>query len=167
MVWSHDWQRPVGKGRIEVKADRAVFAGKFNLATSWGRDAYESVKDMADLQEYSYGYAPIDAEPGVVHGQSVRILKALKACEVSPVLVGAGRDTGTESIKQAEADQPETFVAHGDRVLVVVRDYLARAQTIGRMRAEEQSKAGLVLTKSNRDRIAALLEALGAVRGEW
>jgi len=107
MVWSHDWQRPVGRGVIEVKADRAVFAGRFNLATSWGRDAYESVKDMGDLQEYSYGYAPIDAEPGVVDGQNVRILKALKVFEVSPVLVGAGVDTGTERIKALPPDLEE------------------------------------------------------------
>jgi len=107
MVWSHDWARPVGRGRIEIKTDRAVFAGTFNLKTSWGRDAYESVKDMGELQEYSYGYAPIESEPGTMDGQNVRFLKRLQVFEVSPVLVGAGKDTGTERIKAAGLDDLE------------------------------------------------------------
>jgi HK97 family phage prohead protease len=102
MVWSHDWSRPVGKGTIEVKTDRAVFAGAFFLQTPSGAEAYEIVKAMGELQEYSYGYAPLDAEPGVHEGQPVRLLKRLQVFEVSPVLVGAGVGTGTERIKQAE-----------------------------------------------------------------
>lgn len=100
MVWSHSWSQPVGRGVIRVLGDRAVFEGRFNLKTSWGRDAYESVKDMAELQEYSYGYEPLESEPGTHQGQKVRVLKKLRVFEVSPVLVGAGVNTGTEQIKQ-------------------------------------------------------------------
>jgi HK97 family phage prohead protease len=102
MVWSHDWNRPVGRGTIEVKRDRAVFAGAFFLQTASGAEAYGIVKAMAELQQYSYGYQPLEAEPGIHEGQPVRFLKKLQVFEVSPVLVGAGVGTGTERIKQAD-----------------------------------------------------------------
>lgn len=105
MVWSHDWSRPIGRGTIEVLPDRAVFQGRF-FTTAAGAEAYEAVKQMGDLQEYSYGYAPVQAEPGEVDGQPVRVLKALKVFEVSPVLVGAGVGTGTDRIKQIDLGEP-------------------------------------------------------------
>jgi HK97 family phage prohead protease len=101
MVWSHSWDRPIGRGVIKVLPDRAVFEGRF-FTTAAGREAYESVKQMGDLQQYSYGYAPLEAEPGVHDGQPVRILKGLEVFEVSPVLVGAGVDTRTERIKATD-----------------------------------------------------------------
>jgi HK97 family phage prohead protease len=101
MVWSHDWSRPIGRGAIKVLPDRAVFEGRF-FTTAAGREAYESVKQMGDLQEYSYGYAPLEAEPGVLDGQPVRFLKKLHVFEMSPVLVGAGVGTGTERLKAAD-----------------------------------------------------------------
>lgn len=99
MVWSHDWSRPVGKGVIRVRPDRAVFEGAFFLKTAWGADAYATVTEMGDLQEYSYGFQIKEAAPGVHDGQPVRVLKSLEVFEVSPVLVGAGVGTGTERIK--------------------------------------------------------------------
>ena len=99
MVWSHDWHRPVGRGTIRVLPDRAVFDGQFFLQTAWGQDAYETVKAMGDLQEYSYGFQIKEAAPGTHDSQPVRVLKSLEVFEVSPVLVGAGVGTGTERLK--------------------------------------------------------------------
>lgn len=106
MVWAHDWTRPVGKGVIRVDGERAVFDGTFNLKTSWGRDAYEAVKDAGDLQEYSWGFKTTDTEYGEKDGRRVRFIKAANVYEVSPVLVGAGIGTGTLAVKAQGAAGP-------------------------------------------------------------
>jgi HK97 family phage prohead protease len=104
LIWAHEWETmPVGKGTIEVHADRAVFNGAFHLQTQYSRDAYETVKAMGDLQEYSYGFDVDDAEPGEWEGQPVRLIRKFgRIYEVSPVLVGAGERTGTLAIKSVE-----------------------------------------------------------------
>lgn len=99
MVWSHNWDMPVGKGIIRVQPDRAVFEGRFFTDTSAGRDAYQTVKNMAELQEFSWGFAILDAEPGQQDGQVVRFIKRTDIFEISPVLVGANRQTGLLDIK--------------------------------------------------------------------
>jgi HK97 family phage prohead protease len=99
MVRSHDWSRPIGKGTIRVLDDRAVFDGRFFLDTIDGLDAYKTVKNLAELQQYSYGFQVLEAEDGTHEGKAVRVLKRLEVFEVSPVLVGAGIGTRTERIK--------------------------------------------------------------------
>jgi HK97 family phage prohead protease len=99
LVWSHQWTQPVGDGTIRVLPDRAVFEGQFWTDTIDGEQAYKKVKRAGDLQEYSYGYIIRDAGPGTHDGQPVRVLKSLEILEVSPVLKGAGVNTGTEHIK--------------------------------------------------------------------
>src|SRR5262245_36054753 len=57
LIWSHEWSSlPVGKGRIRVTRDAAIFDGAFHLQTQWSRDAYETTKAMGSLQEFSYGF---------------------------------------------------------------------------------------------------------------
>jgi HK97 family phage prohead protease len=117
LIWSHEWQRlPVGKGHIRVTRDAAVFDGAFHLQTQWSRDAYETVKAMGSLQEYSYGFeiAP-DGWTMDEHddGGPVRIIHKIgRVFEVSPVLVGAGEQTATLGVKQLDRDDgppPEGF----------------------------------------------------------
>jgi HK97 family phage prohead protease len=166
MVWAHQWDRPVGKGVIRVKSDHALFEGDFFLGTAWGRDAYETVKQMAELQEYSYGYLPLDAEPGTQDGQPVRFLKKLKVFEVSPVLVGAGEGTRTESVKAVDAeadDDHEKFADHLERVLAEVLAVSGRADEIAALRAKEGrplSAARRRKLTDHREALAALLEGL-------
>lgn len=107
LIWAHEWETmPVGKGSIEVQADRAVFVGAFHLQTQHSRDAYETVKAMGDLQEYSYGFDIAAAEMGEWDGQPARLIQKFgRIYEVSPVLVGAGERTGTLAIKAAEQKQ--------------------------------------------------------------
>jgi HK97 family phage prohead protease len=111
MVWSHDWHRPIGRGTIRVLPDRAVFDGAFFTKTAWGRDAYETVKEMGDLQDYSYGFQILDSAGGTHDGAPVRVLKSLQVFEVSPVLVGAGIGTGTDHIKADDALEDKPFEA--------------------------------------------------------
>jgi HK97 family phage prohead protease len=99
-AWGHNWSvLPVGKGVISTDASHARVDGRFFLNTTAGRETYAVVKDLGDLQEWSYGYDVLDAERGRFQGRPVRFLKALNVHEVSPVLVGAGIGTMTEALK--------------------------------------------------------------------
>jgi hypothetical protein len=98
-AWGHNWNVPaVGRGTIHSDDREAWVDGAFNLATVAGREHYETVKNLAGLQSWSYGYDVVESSPGKWHGEQVRFLKRLVVHEVSPVMLGAGV-TRTESIK--------------------------------------------------------------------
>lgn len=99
-VWAGG--KPVGKGTIRVEQDRAVLEGKFFLSTEHGREAFETVKAMGEMQEWSYGFdvLEVDPVPEEMRQKGVRrILKKLKTYEVSPVFRGAGVNTQTLAVK--------------------------------------------------------------------
>lgn len=103
VVWGHDWfGPPVGKGKIAVDQDRARIVGEFNLASSQGRDAYETVKFMGGLQEYSWGFGVTEIDSVEIDGQSFPAITGVDPVEVSPVLVGSNPETGTLDIKGAK-----------------------------------------------------------------
>ena len=103
MVWSHNWDKPIGKGTIKQTDNEALFEGEFFMDTESGKEAYNLVKNMSDMQQWSFGYRVNDAEVSeFTHdGEEVdaRYLKDLTVFEVSPVLVGANQDTYTLAIK--------------------------------------------------------------------
>lgn len=96
---SWDGALPIGKGTIRESGDLGILDGQFFMDTDQGRNGYGTVKAMADLQEWSYGYNVIDGGPGMFDGKRVRELRKLDVFEVSPVLKGAGVGTGTLAIK--------------------------------------------------------------------
>ena len=107
MVFAHKWDQPIGKGKIIQEDDKAVFKGKFFMGTEAGKEAYNLAKEMGDLQEWSFGFRINDYEVSEFKkdGESVgdvRYLKDLEVYEVSPVLVGANRQTYTLAIKTGE-----------------------------------------------------------------
>jgi HK97 family phage prohead protease len=98
--WGHRWQDlPVGRGVIHQDDKKAWVDGVFFLDTTAGKETYQTVKNLGDLQEWSYGYEVTGSELGKFENQDVRFLNALEVAEVSPVMLGAGIDTRTESIK--------------------------------------------------------------------
>ena len=103
MVWSHKWDMPIGKGTIAQDNDKAVFKGEFFMDTDSGKEAYNLVKNMGDMQQWSFGYKVNDSEFAKAETQNgetdARYLKDLTVYEVSPVLVGANQDTYTLAIK--------------------------------------------------------------------
>jgi len=103
MVWSHKWDMPIGKGTIAQDNDKAVFKGEFFMDTESGKEAYNLVKNMGDMQQWSFGYKVNDSEFAKAETQNgetdARYLKDLTVYEVSPVLVGANQDTYTLAIK--------------------------------------------------------------------
>jgi len=96
---SHGAALPVGKGRIRTTPREAILDGRFFLDTAAGRDTFTVVKEMGDLQEWSYGYEPIKFHFGNFEGRKVRFLEQVRVDEVSPVLRGAGVGTRTLGVK--------------------------------------------------------------------
>ena len=105
MVWAHKWDMPIGKGRIKEDDGKATFDGESFMDTDSGQEAYKIVKNMGDMQQWSFGYRVNDAERAPFKSadsedeQDARYLKDLTVFEVSPVLVGANQDTYTMAIK--------------------------------------------------------------------
>lgn len=107
--WGHRWQDlPTGIGEIHSDDEKAWVDGRFFLDTQAGLETYKTVKNLGDLQEWSYGFDIIESEDGEVEGQKVRILKDLDVYEVSPVLLGAGIGTQTVAIKAQREDEVMT-----------------------------------------------------------
>lgn len=118
---------PVGKGVIHTTDTEAILDGQFFLNTTAGRDTFEVVKQMDDLQEWSYGFdvRPGASRHGEFNGQQVRFLQAMSdgtpggdVHEVSPVLLGAGIDTRNLAVKSAGGKQSGRPVAGHDTEVV-------------------------------------------------
>lgn len=124
MVWSHQWDKPIGKGVIKVESERAVFNGRLWLDTDDGEQAYRKIKNAGDLQEYSWGFQIKAAEPGVQDGDPVRFITSAEVFEVSPVLVGANRETYTLAIKSA-ALKRHLSREHMDRIIAILLEALS------------------------------------------
>lgn len=103
LVWNHDWSKVIGRGIIETDNQKAVFKGYF-LDTEAGKEAYETVKAMQDMQQFSYGFQVMKSSKGK-HIDSkgeevpVRVLEDVKVWEVSPVLVGAQQNSFVQALK--------------------------------------------------------------------
>ena len=103
LVWNHDWSKVIGRGIIETDNQKAVFKGYF-LNTEAGKEAYETVKAMQDMQQFSYGFQVMKSSKGT-HIDSkgeevpVRVLEDVKVWEVSPVLVGAQQNSFVQALK--------------------------------------------------------------------
>lgn len=181
MVWAHDWSKPIGKGVVKVESDRAIFNGRLWLDTFDGEQAYKRIKAAGDLQEYSWGFQIKNAEPGVLNEQPVRYITSAEVFEVSPVLVGANRETYTLSIKDAKRHLNRSQL---DRIVAVILEALAADELVADEAAEsDDGKAAdpVALLKaytaslkaadddallSAREPLHALLSDLGAIRGE-
>ena len=157
MVWSHDWSRMIGKGTVRVEPDRAVFDGQLFLNTAAGNDAYETIKSMDNLLEYSWGFRVLDADYAERDGSFIRIIKSTEPFEVSPVLVGEGLGTHTLSLKYG---QP--FSDQSAAVLAAVSDLVARSRSLADLRTKE----GRTLSTANRGRLGEIRDAMKAAAGD-
>ena len=168
-------QLPVGRGVIKTTDDEAILLGQFFLNTTGGRDTFEAVKGLGELQEWSYGFDVIESEDVDDDEKAAsRRLKKLKVHEVSPVLLGAGIDTRTLTVKhtgwfdRVDDSIPMTFTSatattgkslplcdEVERALGSTQAAAARIQALGSLRAE--GKEGRVLSAANRERLTNLL----------
>jgi len=146
---------PVGRGTIHEVGDQAILKGQFFLATQHGRDTFETIKAMGELQEWSYGFDTVDSERGMKDDQSVQFLKKLKVHEVSPVMLGAGVDTRTLAVKGGQK-----LSEHAAAVLADVDALVTRAVEVKTLRSEH----GKGLGEETTDLLAQLEPSLKRLR---
>jgi hypothetical protein len=149
---------PVGKGVIGSDDKEAWVDGQFFIDTTDGANTYKTVKALAEdgLGEWSYGYdvldrstdpADLEAYPG-----ALQIFKRQDVFEASPVLIGAGVNTGTEFVKSIDVP----YADHAELALATVKAWVDRS----RDRAAFRAKEGRALSANDRERLTALTGAL-------
>lgn len=118
---------PVGKGTITEEGGKAVFRGKFFMTTERGREAFHTVKELGTDSEWSFGF-PRQVKTAEMSDEwkdkgARRLIAGLRPIEASPVIIGAGVDTGTVGVKSAEPEpEPEPVQAEiGDDDLELYR----------------------------------------------
>jgi hypothetical protein len=129
---------PVGKGVIRTSKTDAIFDGQFFMNTTAGRDTFEVVKQMGDMQEWSYGYDALEYSFGEKDDQHVRFLAKQLVHEVSPVLIGAGVGTRTLTAKSGG----RTFSDEATLVVASVNALVDRAADVMAKRAEKGKGLG-------------------------
>ena len=146
---------PLGKATMEDRGDKAIAVGKFNLDIQPGKDWHNAIRfDLENgksVQEWSFAYRVVESEMETRDEEEVRILKKMDVMEVSPVLRGAGVDTGTLSAKSKQR-----FTDQLDATLTAVEDTLERAKSIAKLRANND-KPG-TLSDNHKARIKTMRE---------
>jgi HK97 family phage prohead protease len=173
MVWGHDWKDVIGRGEIVQDDHRATFKGQFIMDTQAGRDAFNTVKAMGDLQQWSFGYEVLDSEQGLFQKDSgdieVRYLKDVKVWEVSPVLVGANQNTETvlvknqdtqKEVKQEVKEETGTrFNEDVDNLLMRLSAVLKRAKELTALRISKEK----LLSEGSTDTLVDLQDTIQEV----
>jgi hypothetical protein len=149
---------PIGKAVIKEVGDEVIAEGQFNLKMAEGRDTYEAVKFAPELQEWSYGFYPIKASDGTGDSTGCRILEQVDVKEISPVLVGAGVNTGVLAIKS----EGQSLEAQVEEALAANTTVSTRIKSLADLRRKE----GRVLSTANRERMKSLLESLSTVAAD-
>lgn len=160
---AHERTAPrLGKAILKEADNIAIADFKFNLDKDaiTAREWFSSLKFDANngepLQEWSFGFDVIDAENGEFEGKSVRFLKSLRVFEISPVLRGAGIDTGTLSIKEKKN---QTFKEEMEKALTSLGDVKAiieRTKSLAVLRAEK----GQGLSNEKQDQLKSIDKTL-------
>lgn len=115
IAWGHDWRQPVGRGSIKVTRKEAKLTGRFFLTTTAGLEAFNTVKEMAELQQWSWGFSVLEWKFAEVDGvEGVRVITKTEPFEVSPVLVGANQETRTVAVKDWQPPVGYKMLLGGD-----------------------------------------------------
>jgi len=165
LVWNHDWSKVIGRGIIETDNQKAVFKGYF-LNTEAGKEAYETVKAMQDMQQFSYGFQVLKSSKGT-HIDSkgeevpVRVLEDVKVWEVSPVLVGAQQNSFVQALKSGlepvdEEIKAEMLIESTEPKVSSKDDASIISSSQQGMRLGEQAVASLEELKAFTERIEDL-----------
>jgi Caudovirus prohead serine protease len=157
---SWDGALPPGRGTIREVDGWGVFDGTFLMDTTHGRDTFHTVKALADLQEWSYGYVA-ETRLGQFEGRDVRFLVRQDIFEVSPVLRGMGQGTHVMAIKSGGTGDGLPYAEHVVWVTGQVRALMDRTSD----RAELRLKEGRTLSGATLDELESILDQLGAAHG--
>ena len=112
--WGHTISRgstPIGKAGLHEEGDKLIAEVEFNPAIQSALEAYESIRFAPDLTEVSFGLIP---EEWSFDSSYRRVIKKMRVFEVSPVVMGAGVDTGVMSVKDAKAIEYKEWKDRGE-----------------------------------------------------
>ena len=154
---------PVGSGVVHQDQKSAWVEGRFWLDTELGKQHYLAIKNsLADgaSSEWSYGFSvlksSLDAAQLANWPGAWRVLEQLDVYEASPVLLGAGVETGTEFIKSNL-----TLAHRADRFQADLSELIGHARAAVSMRAKE----GRVISQANADRVTSVAVSLDEAAG--
>lgn len=161
LIPAHDWSSVwLGKARVFERDNEAVAAFKINLDIPAAKDWHSALKfDLKEGQpigEWSWGFSVDESGDGEMNGQRVRMLKRVTVHEVSPVLLGAGINTRTLSMKSGLR-----FSEQLSSVLEDVRAAIKRGQSIREMRVAKGAELSKARVEQLGDIKAALVELNG------
>lgn len=166
IVPAHNWGSvPLGKARIREQGAEAIAELHFNLNSATASEWHSALKfDFENgerpLMEWSFGFDVLKESRGDFEGRDVRFLEQLKVIEVSPVLLGAGENTRTLTLKSRNGGSRK----FADQIQLVdeeLSDIVARAKSIIDMRKEQ----GRDLSEDRQKDLEALLEKLDTING--
>lgn len=149
---------PVGKGVIREDNGEVFVDGAFYLNTTAGKEHYETIKNAPELQEWSYGFRVLEVAEGTPWNDNPkvwRVLKKLDVFEASPVLRGAGINTGTLAIK---SDEGITFTGQSEAVLAAVKDLTTRVKSLADLRRKEGRKLSPAFKEKLEEQIKTITE---------
>ena len=143
---------PLGKVKIEERGSEVIAMGTLNLTIPAAKDWHEALKfDLANppaVQEWSWGYVPIDAKDDIVNGETIRRLMNVDLMEVSPVLRGASIGTRTLGVKANGvklAEQVSEACKVAEAALRRVREAHEQRKKEGRQLSEETRAEAILL----------------------
>lgn len=153
---SHSGALPVGKGVIRTTKKEAILEGQFFLNTAGGRETFEVVKELGDLQEWSYSLHNVTRKSVEEDGRRYWVIEDIGLIkEVSPVLIGAGVDTRTLVAKGLTSLQDQITAAMG-----VVDEVIDGAERVVALRAEQ----GKSLSNVNAESLGGLADSLDRLK---
>lgn len=141
MIPAHDWSHvPLGKATIHEVGEEVIAKFQLNLdieaAREWHSALLFDLKEGDAIQEWSYGFTIIDSEQRTEGTDTrVRVLKSLKVHEISPVIVGAGDNTRTLSIKSEK--HGGTLAEHLSETIENVKQVAERCIEVKTLREED------------------------------
>lgn len=152
---------PVGKGRISERDNEGIVKGQFFLDTLAGKETYLTVKNLAEMQEWSFALPDMDWKMVQEGDREIREISRVSIPEVSPVLMGAGINTRTLAVKSTENKKDgriasKRFVDHIDETVEAVERVVSRATKIRALRDDE----GGEISHSSLRRLKVLRDAM-------
>ena len=101
-AWGHDMtQPPVGAGMMSEDKQGLRFDGVNWLSSPAGRYAYDALKRLGPLAEFSYAFFVTKGHYGTQDGSEYYYMERIEPFEVSPVHKGASPGTETISLRAA------------------------------------------------------------------
>jgi HK97 family phage prohead protease len=160
LLWGHDsGSMPIATGVVHTTDKHAVVRGQFIDSTA-GRDAHQTVKATAGMQELSWGFQITEANDVAKDGKTYREISGTDMFEASFVLRGAagpGR-TGVTGIKTTLKDQI-------DQASKAVREAIDRAKEVSRLRFDEGKTLGVESAESLQNLYKDLQEVENLITG--